>query len=68
MSDRMRHRLARLARAQNVTAAQLLEMAAADPALECVEHATAAELAPFGLTTAARDRLLAPDLERIAAD
>src|SRR6185295_9059146 len=68
MSDRMRHRLARLARAQNVTAAQLLAMAAADPTLECIEHATATALAPFGLTTSARDRLLAPDLERVAAD
>jgi DNA processing protein len=68
MSDRARHRLARLARAQNVTAVQLLALAAAYPGLECLEHATAVELAPFGLTISARNWLVAPDLERVAAD
>jgi DNA processing protein len=68
MSDRLRHRLARLGRAQNVTAAQLCALAALDPALELVEHPCAAALAPLDLTTATCEWLLAPDLERVAAD
>jgi len=64
----MRHRLARLARAQNVTAGQLRALAAADPALDRVEQATADALAPFGLTTSTLRFLLEPDLARIAAD
>ena len=64
----MRHRLARLARAQNVTAAQLRALAAEDSGLGLVERPDAAALASLGLTTSARDSLLAPDLARIAAD
>jgi DNA processing protein len=68
MSDRMRHRLARLGRAQNVTAEQLRALAAMDADLAVVEHASAAALAPLGLTISTLERLLAPDLARIAAD
>jgi DNA processing protein len=68
MSDRIRHRLARLARAQNVTAAQLCALSAVDPTLELVEHADGAALARFGLATAARHWLSSPDLARVAAD
>ena len=68
MSDRIRHRLARIARAQNVTAAQLCALAATDPALECIERRDAVGLARHGLTTFAREWLLEPDLALIAAD
>jgi DNA processing protein len=67
MSERMRHRLARVARAQNITAAQLQALAAMDPTLEIVEHAGAA-LHAAGLTTAAGGWLSSPDLTRVAAD
>jgi DNA processing protein len=68
MSDRMRHRLARLARAQNVTAQQLCALAALDPELAVVEHASAAAFEHVGLTTSARDWLHSPDLACVAAD
>src|SRR5690349_15330217 len=68
MSDRMRHRLARLARAQNITAGQLRALAAVDPALECVERPRRAALDAAGLTASSRDWLMAPDLGLVAAD
>src|SRR4051812_35245654 len=68
MSDRMRHRLARLARAQNVNAEQLRALAASDPALELIERRDPAALARLGLPASARAALLAPDLALIAAD
>jgi DNA processing protein len=68
MSDRMRHRLARLARAQNISAAQLRALAGADPTLELVESRDAVALGRAGLTTSALEWLRAPDLARVAAD
>jgi DNA processing protein len=68
MSDRLRHRLARLARAQNITAAQLRTLAALDPELASVEHANAAVFDSLGLTTSTRDWLRSPDLACVRAD
>src|ERR1700754_2613211 len=68
MSDPNRRRLALLARAPNLTASQLRALAAADPSLGLVERATAAGLAPFGLTTSTREWLLAPDRARLDLD
>lgn len=68
MSECLRHRLARLARAQNVSAAQLRALAAADPALEIVEHGSRADLAAFGLASSTVDWLSSPDLGLVARD
>jgi DNA processing protein len=68
MSDRLRHRLARLARAQNITAAQLRTLVALDPELAMVEHASSTVLDSLDLTTSARDWLRSPDLARVHAD
>ncbi|HTU64638.1 MAG TPA: DNA-processing protein DprA, partial [Steroidobacteraceae bacterium] len=68
MSEPNRRRLALLARAPNLSAAQLRAMAAADASLGIVERAQAAALAPFDLTTPTRDWLLAPDAARLDLD
>jgi DNA processing protein len=68
MSDRFRHRLARLARAQNITAAQLRALVGLDAELGIVERASSAVLDSVGLATSARDWLLSPDLTRVGAD
>ena len=67
MSDRLRHRLARLARAQNISAAQLRTLVALDPELAMVEHASTIVLDSLDLTTSARDWLRSPDLARVRA-
>jgi len=68
MSDLMRHRLARIARAQNITASQLRMLAAADPLLECIERRDGAVLGGAGLTTLACERLGSPEIDLVAAD
>jgi DNA processing protein len=68
MSNRMRHRLARVARAQNITAAQLRAIAAVDPELDIVERPRTPVLEAHGLTTSACERLTSPDLPAVRAD
>jgi DNA processing protein len=63
-----RRRLALLARAPGLAAAQLLALAAVDPALERIEHPSRESLAPLDPTTAQFHWLAAPDLSRIDAD
>jgi DNA processing protein len=68
MSNRMRHRLARLARAQNITAVQLRALAALDPDLASVEFPRPSALDAVDLSAATRDWLLSPDVARVRAD
>ena len=67
-TEHSRRRLALLARAPGLAATQLLALAAVDPALERIDHATRESLAPLDLTTAQYGWLAAPDQARIDAD
>src|SRR4051812_39952831 len=63
-----RLRLALIARAPGLAAAQLLALATLDPTLEALEHRSRDSLAPLSLTPAQYAWFVAPDLARVESD